>query len=96
MTKPLKTSQNQFILNHLIDHGYITDVVARNYGIRRLASRVFELKAESADIKTERLKDDAGVPYAKYTMDEAARAVERMRREQGQTWKCGSPKLNAA
>ena len=38
-TKISSRSQCQLVLSNLIDHGYITQLIATNYGVRRLASR---------------------------------------------------------
>lgn len=83
---PKGTSQNQFVLNHLIDHGYITEVVARNYGIRRLASRIHDLVKQSLAIQKETRIDDAGVKYTYYTLDAETQTLERQNRERGGTW----------
>jgi hypothetical protein len=84
-------SQNQFVLNHLIDHGYITEVVARNYGIRRLASRIHDLSdpinGGGITIPRETRSDDAGVPYTYYTIADDHRAMEKASRERGGTWR---------
>lgn len=70
----LGKSQNQFVLDHLREHGYITDTVARNYGIRRLASRVHDLKAAGIFVDKEMKRDDAGVTYAYYYVPMVRRA----------------------
>ena len=75
--------QNQRILNHLIDHGWITQVVASNYNIRRCASRICELKEAGIKINTEIRFDDAGVRYAYYYITPFVRKVERNRRDRG-------------
>lgn len=61
-------TQNEIVLNHLKSHGYITQVIASNYGIRRCAARINDLKNVGLDIKSERKTDDVGVPYAYYTL----------------------------
>ncbi len=80
-------NQNQKVLNHLIDHGYITQVVASSYGIRRCTSRITDLKNEGITVSSELRRDDQGVPYAYYTMTDADRNYERMRRAEGFGWK---------
>lgn len=65
---PTKTPQRVLVYNHLKIHGYITDVVAQNYGIRRLASRIDELKKNGIRITAERRRDDLGRHYAYYTL----------------------------
>jgi Helix-turn-helix domain len=82
-----KISQTQLVLNHLISHGYITEVIARNYGVRRLASRMNELKNEGVGFTSEPRTDDSGVRYAYYSMSVIDRNFERARRdEHGQSW----------
>jgi hypothetical protein len=83
-------NQNQRVLNHLIDHGYITQSVASNYGIRRLASRINDLKNEAVNIVRVMRRDDAGVPYAFYALSPADRAFETARRASGFAYKRGA------
>lgn len=73
--------QNQRVLDHLIDHGYITQTIATSYGIRRLASRINDLRNETVFVLSERRVDDAGVPYAYYTLDPTTREAEKHRRD---------------
>jgi len=73
----------------LIDHGYITQVIAGSYGIRRLASRIDDLKKAGLVIETELKFDDAGVRYAYYTVSKAWRQVERNRRLNGYGYRTG-------
>lgn len=86
----MKVSQNQFVLNHLIDHGYITEVIARNYGIRRLASRITDLGdvtlGAGIEIPRETRTDDAEVKYTYYFLPDRSRDVERANRQCGGTW----------
>lgn len=78
----MSKSQNQLVLNHLIDHGYITDLIARNYGVRRLASRIHDLiRIGGVRISSDIERDDAGVRYALYTMSTEDRNVERHHRD---------------
>lgn len=80
-------SQNQLVLNHLIDHGYITEIIARSYGIRRLASRVHDLKKTGGiDVKRDMRTDDLGVPYAYYYLPADIRESERTLRTNGDGW----------
>jgi hypothetical protein len=65
----MSKSQNQRVLDHMIDHGYITQVIAGNYGIRRLASRIHDLNGEGITVVSEIKKDDAGVRYATYSLE---------------------------
>jgi Helix-turn-helix domain len=77
----VKKSQTQFVLDHLIDHGYITEVIARNYGVKRLASRMHELKRADVLFKTETREDDFGNRYAYYWLPTGTREYERERRD---------------
>lgn len=61
-------SQTQRVYNHLRNHGYITQVIASNYGIRSCSSRISELKARGINVAVQLKKDDAGVRYAYYTL----------------------------
>jgi hypothetical protein len=61
-------NQTQKVLNHLVNHGYITQVIASNYGIRSCSSRISELKNRGHAVSVELKKDDAGVRYAYYTL----------------------------
>lgn len=63
-----KIPQRLAVFNHLKTHGYITDVVAQSYGIRRLASRIDELKKLGFVIDAELRHDDLGRRYAYYTL----------------------------
>jgi hypothetical protein len=78
----MKKSQCQLVLDHLIDHGYITEVIARNYGVKRLASRVHDLKAiASVPVQKEMRTDDLGAQYAYYYIADSAREEERQIRD---------------
>lgn len=61
-------NQTDKVFNHLKNHGYITQVVASNYGIRSCSSRISELKNRGVNIDVILKKDDAGVRYAYYTL----------------------------
>lgn len=88
-------SQNQFVLDHLIDHGYISDTIARNYGIRRLAARIRDLTEEGVRVDRQSKTDDVGSRYTQYALVD--RCVEKFRRDvRGQTYKLGSPLKAAA
>ena len=75
----MRKPQNQRVLDHMIGHGYITQVIASNYGIRRLASRINDLKKEGVGITRTMQVDDAGVRFAKYSL--TYRDSERSRRD---------------
>jgi len=80
-------SQNQLVLNHLIDHGYITEIIARSYGVRRLASRIHDLKLTGGvDVQKDMRKDDLRVPYAYYYLPPDVRDAERQTRAEGYDW----------
>jgi len=83
------------VWNHLIDHGYITQVIAGNYGIRRLASRIDDLKKAGVIIETELKFDDAGVRYAYYTMPESWQVAEKRRRLKGYDYRVGVKNIAA-
>ena len=83
-------NQNQIILKHLIDHGYITQLIATNYGVRRLASRNFDLKSEMVQIEVATKRDDTGTKYAYYSMTEFERNCEAGRMRNGYSYKCGA------
>jgi hypothetical protein len=68
-TQKVKRSQRSIVRDHLAAHGYITPLIANNYGVTRLAARVQELKDfEGLEIQTELRKDDFGKRYAYYTL----------------------------
>ena len=47
-------SQREMILKHLKRYGKITDVQAfNNFGIRRLSGRIYDLRADGYQIRTE-------------------------------------------
>lgn len=73
------SNQNQLILGHLVKHGYITQLIASNYGVRRLASRMFDLKNEGVEFTAEIRRDDSRVKYAYYCMSDFIRDGERQR-----------------
>lgn len=91
----MKKSQNQLVLDHLIDHGYITEVIGRSYGVRRTASRISDLKKAGVDVRSELRKDDLGTTYAFYSLDGIAREFERTDRSSGIDWR-GAPATKAA
>jgi hypothetical protein len=84
----MSLNQNQRVLNHLITHGYITQTIASNYGIRRLASRINDLKKQNVLIQSNIRKDDAGVPYAYYTLVNPAAEANRL--TMGMAYRAGS------
>ena len=80
-------SHNTFVLNHLIDHGYITDTIAQQYRIRRLAARIFDLRNQEVQITSETRFDDLGQRYTRYSLSGLEQSVQlglRMARAQRQ------------
>jgi hypothetical protein len=68
-TTTKKRSHRQIVREHLQTHGYITELVARNYGVRRLSARILDLKDfEGMEITSELRQDDNGTRYAYYTL----------------------------
>ena len=82
-------NQNQRVLDHLINHGYITQVIASNYGIRRLAARILDLKKENITIVSETKYDDSGSRYAYYRLPPNWRKYEKSRRKNGFCYRSG-------
>lgn len=91
----MKKSQNQLVLDHLIDHGYITEVIGRSYGVRRTASRITDLKNAGVYVQRELRKDDLGTTYAFYFITEETRNNERAARIAGNDWRRGPVKKAA-
>lgn len=79
-------NQCQIVLKHLIDHGYITQLIATNYGVRRLASRVYDLKAGGVLLNSNIERDDSGTKYARYTMEQVDRDLEANRLADGYSY----------
>jgi hypothetical protein len=64
----MTSKQTESILNHLEVHGSITPLDALQlYGCFRLASRIWDLKAQGHDIRTENASSN-GKTYAKYVL----------------------------
>lgn len=80
-------NQCQIVLKHLIDHGYITQLIATNYGVRRLASRIYDLKDAGVVLDSTIQRDDSGTKYARYTMTEVNRASEAGRLARGMSYR---------
>ncbi len=64
----MSKSQNQRVLDHMIDHGYITPLIAQSYGIQRLAARIKDLREEGVSINNAIRLNDTGVRYSQYTL----------------------------
>ena len=60
--------QVELVRAHLKRHGYITDLVAQNYGVKRLAARIYDIEAAGTRVDREMRRDDAGVRYTYYTL----------------------------
>lgn len=66
-------TQTETLKSHFRLRGSISDLEARGvYGIQRLATRVFELKAGGMQIQSVRRKDPTGRPYVRYVFGSAA------------------------
>lgn len=69
-----KTTQKQFILQHLQSFGFIEPLTAlREYGCYRLGAVIFNLRAEGYNIVTERMEARSKitgrpVQFAKYIL----------------------------
>lgn len=83
----MKKSQNELVLDILIDEPGISQLIAGNYGVRRLASRIDELKKQGIVIHTEYKPDKNGVRYAWYFLDVVSRLTEYTRRAEGLGWR---------
>lgn len=69
-------TQNDLVLEHLIDGKSITPLDALNlYGCFRLGARVNDLRKQGYDIRTEMIKDGRK-RYARYFM--AAKQIQEM------------------
>ena len=58
--------QTDLVLSHIHRHGYITPLVAANYGVTRLASRIYDLAKAGHRFAKERMTDDRGRRYVRY------------------------------
>lgn len=74
-------NQNSFVLNHLIDHGYITDAIAQTYRIKRVASRIHDLTSMQGEfqalIQRATKHDELGQRYTYYFMSDLERSIQR-------------------
>jgi hypothetical protein len=68
-------NQNQLVLNHMIRHGYITPLVANNYGVTRLASRIHDLRLMGWNVVAKMHRDDRGKRYTRYSVSPRAFAM---------------------
>lgn len=71
----IKKTQRQAIREYLEDGKTLTPLYALSlFGCFRLATRIFELKKEGLDIKTEMVADpQTGKKYARYYLPKASR-----------------------
>jgi hypothetical protein len=82
------TNHNAFVLNHLIDHGYITPAIAQQYRVTRLAARIFDLRnqPEPVNVYSELRYDDLGQRYTHYFIDDLERETQRGLRRVRAQW----------
>lgn len=62
------SNQCSLVLRHIDMHGYITPLVAMNYGVTRLASRIHDLKKAGFPVAKETVKDLRGKRYTRYSL----------------------------
>lgn len=67
--------QCRLVLNHIHRHGYISQLVATNYGIPRLASRIHDLKIAGIDVRAESVRDMKGKRYTRYSLAQQSLAL---------------------
>ena len=64
------TPQAREVLRYLLNKGYITQLYAFNeFGINRLASRVYELKQYGIPVQKRMCRSFSGKSYAEYYID---------------------------
>lgn len=65
------TNQKGRVLNHLLNVGSLSQLEADElYRVKRLTSRITELKQHGVGIKVERKHDHTGKLYVRYTLGE--------------------------
>lgn len=70
--------QARLVLDHLRCNQHLTSWQAEGvYKIRRLASRVDELRAAGFEVTTSRSKDATGQPYTRYSLSTRQRRAKR-------------------
>lgn len=62
------SNQCRLVISHIRTYGYITPLHANNYGITRLASRIFDLKQAGFPIVRKDLRDMTGKRYSRYVL----------------------------
>lgn len=73
------SKQCKLVLDHISTLGYITQLVATNYGVTRLASRIHDLKLAGYTINAETHRDMTGKRYTRYSLDMAESNVALLR-----------------
>jgi len=69
-------TQCEQILHHLRNHGSITQrEAAKEYGIYRLAARIYDLRRENYDIHKEMEKTEDGTQFARYYLKQTQLSV---------------------
>jgi hypothetical protein len=73
--KPL-TRQANTVLSHMRAYPHITQMQADGvYHIRRLASRIDELRVHGYDVETEKAEDAKGQRYTRYSLSKSQKRV---------------------
>lgn len=67
--------QCQIVLNHILQKGYISQLVATNYGVVRLASRINDLKNAGYAIVATPSRDMQGKRYMRYALAQQSLAL---------------------
>jgi hypothetical protein len=62
------SNQCKLVLDHITSRGYITPLVAMNYGVTRLASRIHDLKKAGYPVVKQTERDLFGKRYSRYTI----------------------------
>lgn len=63
-----RESQNLMIAKHLKKYRSITWMQAEDYGIKRLAARIYDLKKKQIPIQSKLINVGDGVKFARYTL----------------------------
>lgn len=62
------SKQCKLVLDHMLSRGYITQLVATNYGVTRLASRINDLRNAGFLVSAEMHRDMTGKRYTRYSL----------------------------
>ena len=69
-----KTTQGDFILEYMKKHGSISNIEAFDYGIARLAARIFDLRRKGYKILAEEVetetKNFGKTSYVRYSLED--------------------------